>query len=111
LRKAHGDVDVALSALTVVELTHGIYRARTEADQEKRRLFVEGVLQSLIIHPVSVEIARLTGRIEGEQAAIGNVIPFEDLLIGATALHLGFELVTLNLRHFDRIPGLRTFSL
>ena len=31
---------------------------------------------------------------------------FEDLLIGATALHLGYEVATLNLRDFQRIPGL-----
>ncbi len=30
----------------------------------------------------------------------------QDLLIGATALHLGYEVATLNLRDFRRIPGL-----
>jgi predicted nucleic acid-binding protein len=30
----------------------------------------------------------------------------EDLIIGATALHLGFDVATLNVRDFQRIPGL-----
>jgi tRNA(fMet)-specific endonuclease VapC len=58
------------------------------------------------VHPLTTEIAELAGRIEGEQAARGVTIAFEDLLIGATALHLGFAVLTLNLRHFQMIPGL-----
>ena len=34
----------------------------------------------------------------------------EDLIIGATALHLGFDVVTRNLRHFQAIPGLNVLS-
>ena len=105
-RATHGEIDVALSAVSVVELTHGIYRARTEADRVRRRTFVEGVFSDLIVHPVTLEIAQLAGQIEGEQAAQGNTIAFEDLLIGTTALLLGFDVATLNLRHFERIPGL-----
>ena len=39
-------------------------------------------------------------------AQVGNYIPFEDLLIGATALQLGFGVATENVRHFQAIPGL-----
>jgi predicted nucleic acid-binding protein len=35
----------------------------------------------------------------------------EDLLIGATALQLGYEVATLNLRDFQRIPGLSVVQL
>lgn len=37
----------------------------------------------------------------------GSTIPFSDVLIAATALHLGCEVVTLDERHFKRIEGLR----
>jgi predicted nucleic acid-binding protein len=46
------------------------------------------------------------GVISGQEAARGVTLPFEDLLIGATALHVGFELVTHNARHFEKIPNL-----
>jgi tRNA(fMet)-specific endonuclease VapC len=48
----------------------------------------------------------LAGKLDGEQQSKGVVIPFGDLLIGATALSLGFSLLTANLRHFQKIPGL-----
>lgn len=111
MRAVHGDVDVALAAVTAVELTHGIYRANNEALRAKRRLFVEGVFQDLLVHPLTLDIAQLAGRIEGEQAAAGNTLAFQDLLIGATALHLGFDLTTNNVRHFQAIPGLNVVTL
>jgi tRNA(fMet)-specific endonuclease VapC len=68
-RAIHGEIDVALSAVSAVELTHGIYRARTDADRARRQLFVDGVFHDLIVYPLTLEIAQLAGRIEGEQAA------------------------------------------
>ena len=65
----------------------------------------------LTIHPVTLEIAQLAGKVEGEQAARGISIAFEDLLIGTTALHLGFAVATLNVRHFRLIPGLSVIQL
>jgi len=63
------------------------------------------------LHPVTLEIARGIGRIEGQQAAQGISLSFEDLAIGVTALELGFDVATVNLRHFQMIPGLKVVSL
>jgi predicted nucleic acid-binding protein len=106
LRATQGETENALSAITVVELTHGIYRAKSETDRERRRAFVEELSQAIPVHGVTLEIAQLAGRIEGEQAAKGVVIALPDLLIGVTALHLGYSVATLNVRHFRLIPGL-----
>lgn len=62
--------------------------------------------QAVAVHPLTLEIARLAGSIHGEQTSRGIAIDFPDLLIGATALHLGFGVVTLNVKHFQTIPGL-----
>jgi predicted nucleic acid-binding protein len=102
----HGEQDAALSAVTFVELTHGIYRARNDNDRERRRAFCQELRRDLAVVPVTIEIAELAGRIEGEQAALGVSIAFEDLLIGATALNMNFQVVTLNVRHFQMIPKL-----
>ena len=110
-RKTHGEIDIAISTVSVVELTHGIYRARTQFDKDRRRVFAERAFRYLLVYPVTLEIALLAGRIEGEQAAVGNIIAFEDLVIGATALHFGFDVATLNIRHFERIPGLKVVSI
>jgi predicted nucleic acid-binding protein len=42
---------------------------------------------------------------------LGIRIDFADLIIGATALHLGFDVVTLNEKHFRLIPGLKTLTI
>jgi predicted nucleic acid-binding protein len=99
-------IEVALSTVSIVELTHGISRAQTASHRQRRRAFVDEFCRDLIVCPVTMAIAELAGRIEGEQAARGIRIAFEDLVIGATALHLGFDLATLNVRHCERIPGL-----
>ncbi len=106
-----GETENAVSAVTVVELTHGIYRAKSETDAKRRRAFVEELCQAVPVEPVTLEIAQLAGRIEGEQAAKGIVIALPDLLIGVTALHLGYSVATLNLRDFRKIPGLSITEL
>jgi tRNA(fMet)-specific endonuclease VapC len=106
-----GKTSAALSAVTVVELTHGIYRAKTDADRNRREFFVEEIYRTVAVHPLTLEVARLAGRIHGEQMGRGVSIDFPDLLIGATALHLGFDVVTLNVKHFQAIPGLGVVTL
>ena len=114
LQRVHaalGDVESALSAVTIVELTHGIYRAKSDADRELRREFTEELCRDMFVHPVTLEIAQLAGKIEGEQAARGVSIAFEDLLIGTTALHLRYSVAILNVRHFRLIPGLSVVQI
>jgi tRNA(fMet)-specific endonuclease VapC len=108
---AFGDVECALSVVSIVELTHGIYRAKTDADRVRRKAFTDELSRDMIVHPMTLEIAPLAGRIEGEQAAKGITIDFEDLVIGATALHLDFDVAMINVKHFQRIPGLRVATL
>lgn len=111
VRAAVGDTESALSAMSILELTHGIYRAKAQAERERRRAFVEELVRDMIVHPVSVAISQLAGRIEGEQAAKGNSIAVVDLVIGATALHLCFDVVTLNVKHFAAIPRLKVATI
>jgi predicted nucleic acid-binding protein len=86
---------------------HGAYRAQTKEQKERRLEFIDRLCSDMPVHPVTLEIARLAGRIEGEQEAKGIKLAFEDLLIGSTALQLAYDVATLNLRHFTQIPGLK----
>ncbi len=106
VRSKLGDDLAGLSAVTVVELSHGIYRAKSDGDRERRRLFTGELLRDVPVHPVTMGIAQLAGKIEGEQASRGVTISFEDLLIGSTALWLGYRVATLNVKHFSLVPGL-----
>jgi tRNA(fMet)-specific endonuclease VapC len=106
-----GDQDAALSAVGLTELIHGIYRAQTPQLRVRRESFLQELLADLTVYPYTKETAMLAGKIDGEQQVKGVVIPFADLLIGATALSLGFSVLTANLRHFRRIPGLSLVQL
>ena len=106
-----GDQDAALSSVGLTELVHGIYRAQTQAMRLLRQSFIDELLSDLTIYPYTKATALLAGKIDGEQQAQGVTIPFGDLLVGATALELGFPVLTVNLRHFRLIPGLKIVQL
>jgi tRNA(fMet)-specific endonuclease VapC len=106
IMKTTGDQEAALSAISLTELIHGIYRAQTPEIRQRREAFINELLSDLTVYPYTKETALWAGKLDGEQQSRGVVIPFGDLLIGATALSLGFKLLTGNLRDFQRIPGL-----
>jgi tRNA(fMet)-specific endonuclease VapC len=103
--KATGDQEAALSAIGLTELIHGLYRVQTPEIRQRRESFLNELLTDLTVYPYTKETALLAGKIDGEQQSRGVVIPFGDLLIGATALSLAFKVLTGNLRDFQRIPG------
>ena len=94
----------------MTEILHGIYRAKTDVVRERRREFIQQVVQDVPVYPYTHDFAKLAGRIGRERAALGNTIPFTDLLIGATAIFHGYSLLTTNVRHFIIIPGLHVIQ-
>lgn len=89
LRSGDGEVDPGLASVTVVELAHGIERAKLEIHRQRRQTFLDDLIADLPIYPLTTEIAQLAGKLSGQEAERGITLPFEDLLIGATALLLG----------------------
>jgi tRNA(fMet)-specific endonuclease VapC len=106
LRERFTEQPMDISVITIAELTHGIYRADSAERSRTRADFVGTISNQLAIHDLTPNLAKLVGRIEGEQAALGNTIAFEDLVIGATALSLNFSVLTANAKHFHLIPNL-----
>jgi tRNA(fMet)-specific endonuclease VapC len=95
-----------ISALTVAELGHGIYRADTPERAQQRRQFLDELKAHVPIYPVTETTAEIIARIGGTQAAEGVTLPLADLIIGACALELGYAIATSNMRDFNRVPGL-----
>jgi predicted nucleic acid-binding protein len=106
IRSIAGDLPIIISALTVAELGHAIYRADTTERSQRRRRFLDEIKSQIPIHPLTEATAEIIARIDGEQAAKGINIPLGDLIIGACALELGYSVLTRNERHFKQIPGL-----
>jgi tRNA(fMet)-specific endonuclease VapC len=106
-----GDEGIAISVVTVLELSHGIVRAVTTERRERRQRFLEDLLTGVPIQPVTVPIAIRAGQIDGQGQARGVRIALSDLLIGVSALQLGYAVGTANVRHFQLIPGLDVIRL
>jgi tRNA(fMet)-specific endonuclease VapC len=101
-----GDVELAISAMSAGELLHGCWRADSPARRARREEFVDAVLAALPVVALTLPIMRVFAEIDARLRAAGSKLPTSDLLIAATALYRGDEVVTGNVRHFDRIPGL-----
>lgn len=95
----------ATSAVSVGELYRGAFRT---PDRERwlERIDRE-FLPRVAVLPYDLPVARLYGEIRAELESQGTMPGEADLQIAATALHHGFTVVTGNVRHFARVPGLR----
>jgi predicted nucleic acid-binding protein len=93
------DVPVC-SEVTRAEVLRGV---RTAERQPTERL-----LQSLRWASVDEEVSRRAGELGRELRASHARLGVADLLIAATALVLGAELATSNVRHFPMFDGLQS---
>ena len=106
-----GEMEAALCSITVAELAHGVYRADTPERRERRRAFLDDLKAAVPVYAITESTAEVIGKIGAESSATGVTIPFDDLLIGASALERGYAVATRNVRHFQKIQGLNLISL
>jgi tRNA(fMet)-specific endonuclease VapC len=106
-----GIQDILLSAISVIELEHGLWRANTPEVARNRRLYLDGVYFAIPVQPFTKQMGQLAAKIDAEARKAGVAIPFADLQIGVTALQLGYGIGTLNDRHFLMIPDLKVEKL
>jgi predicted nucleic acid-binding protein len=111
IRATVGEVPIVISALTVAEMAHGIYRANSPDRSQQRRQFLDELKAHVPVHAVTEATAEIIARVGGEQGARGINLPLGDLIIGACALELGYVVGTSNVRDFNRIHGLRVLRL
>jgi predicted nucleic acid-binding protein len=93
------------SAVVIGELYKGAYAS----PNRERHLENIGklVLPAVTVLAYDVAAARVFGEIQAKLSARGRTLADADLQIAATAILHGLEVVTGNLRHFLRIPGVR----
>ena len=97
-----GVSDCKISDLTIGELYFGAYKSgRKEHFDDVIEIF------NLFEQYPTTHSMREYGDIRWHLERQGCRIDSMDLLIGATALHEDLTLVTGNVKHFERIPGLR----
>ena len=93
------------SAVVVGELYQGAFRS---AAVERLLENIETrVLPSVTVLSYDVAAARVYGEIRARLEKAGTPLPDADLQIAATALLHDLDLVTGNIKHFQRVPLLR----
>jgi tRNA(fMet)-specific endonuclease VapC len=98
--QSHGQF--AISAFTQYEVVRGLrWRKATVKLAEFLRL-----CEAMTVYPITADILDRAADLWAGGAALGKPKMDADLLIAATALVRGRELVTGNLTHFDWIEGL-----
>ena len=92
------------SAVVIGELYKGAFRSK------KRQIHLTNIeniiLPSVTVLPYDAATARVFGQIRAHLEETGTLLADADIQIAATAMYHGLELVTGNLRHFSRIPGI-----
>ena len=98
------DYGVGISAIAVAELYYGIFRALDPEKEERDiNLFIDG-LDDIV--PLERESCMIFAKEKRRLESLGLSLDIFDLLIGSTAIHHGFTLLTNNRRHYERMEGL-----
>ncbi len=91
-----------MSVITYYEIMNGLIYKDAKQQIKAFEIFKS---QSQIF-PLNIEIADLGAEIYSNLRRSSQMIGHNDVLIGASAIHHNFVMVTNNLNHFNRIPGL-----
>ena len=100
-----------VSVITASELLVGVHRADSPTRRETRSRFVEALLASFPILHVNLLVARHHAALSTELAQKGTPIGYQDGWIAATALSLGYAVMTTNERDFARVPDLEVITI
>ena len=93
------------SSVVIGELYKGAYRSHSR-EQHLSNL-EQRILPAVTVLPYDIGTAKVFGKIRAHLEKTGSILPDADIQIAATALDHGLELVTGNIRHFNRIAGLK----
>lgn len=93
------------SSIVIGELYKGAYRS--QACERHLSNIEQLILPAVTVLPFDIGTAKIFGKIRAHLEETGMILPDADVQIAATALYHGLELVTGNLRHFQRFRDLR----
>jgi predicted nucleic acid-binding protein len=95
-----------ISVITVMEIIYGAYKSsRPEYHLEKLE---NVILPAVNIARFGMKSAHICGKLKADLELKGRRLSLADLQIAAIAIADELILITGNISHFERIPGLKT---
>lgn len=98
--------EVCIAAITASELLHGVHRLQGAVQRARVHAAVELLLTRVPAVAFDLDVARVHAMLSAELRAKGTAVGAHDLMIAATAVHLGAAIATRDLRSFPKIRGL-----
>ena len=109
--RGHGDsarrVAVELGSGSFGTTAVTAFEIRSGARTAKQRTAVDTLLEAMTILPFGPDEARIAADIRLEVEAKGLPIGMSDYMIAATCISRDAILLTRNVKHFERVPGLK----
>ena len=96
--------DLATTVVNAFELFHGAYKSR---ESSANLSATRGLLASLRVLGLDIDAAERAGEVLALAQKSGESIEIRDLLVGCVAREEGLPVLTYNVKHFRKIPGLR----
>ena len=96
-----GRKNCCISEITIAELLYGAAYSQSE----KHRRDVAVVLENLTLVPIYDSLPTYAST-KAHLRRNGQLIEEFDMLIGSSVVHHGYVMVTENIDHFERIPGI-----
>lgn len=101
------DDGIGVSIVSFGEVFEGAF---SDPDPSKRLALFRAHLDTFQLVPLTPDIMENFARIRAALRSQGLLISEIDLQIAATAVTMDLTLLTRNLRHFARVPGLKIYD-
>ena len=102
--KRHMSDPKAISVISYGELVYGAEKANRRHENLAK---AHRIAEIFPVIDISRAIMDTFGVIKADLEKRGTVVDDFDLIIAATAMSIGYSVVTNNVKHFEKIPGLR----
>jgi len=100
----HAREPLRISAITLMELYYGAHKSQKVASNLGKVRSLEAALEVI---PVSQDMAEVFGVLKAGLEKAGSRLDDFDLIIASCALSHNLILVTNNVKHFEKIEGLK----
>ena len=100
----HINEQIRISVITLMELYYGARKSQKVSTNLAKIKILESTLE---IIPVGLESTEIFGLLKEQLEKVGNRLDDFDLIIASCAMAHNLTLVTNNIKHFQRIDGLK----